>query len=119
MTTNITNLLIMTHFNRVIITGSLTRDPDYRHLPNGTAVTDLNLVINERRKGPDGQWTEETTFIDVTVWGRLAEIVAEYSRKGTLVLVEGRLKLDTWTTDGQKRSKIKVIGENVQVLDKQ
>jgi len=105
-------------FNRVILVGNLTRDPECRYIPNGTAVTDIGLAVNDRRKLPTGEWVEEVTFVDITLWGRTAEVVSEYCTKGSPLLVEGRLKLDTWEdkTDGQKRSKLKVIGEKIQLL---
>lgn len=103
-------------FNRVILLGNLTRDPELRYTPSGTAVTDIGLAVNDRRKGQTGEWIEETTFVDVTLWGRTAEIASEYLSKGSSALIEGRLKLDTWETDGQKRSKLKVIGEKLQLV---
>lgn len=103
-------------FNRVILLGNLTRDPELRYTPSGTAVTDIGLAVNDRRKGQNGEWVEETTFVDVTLWGRTAEIASEYLTKGSSALIEGRLKLDTWETDGQKRSKLKIIGEKLQLL---
>jgi single-strand DNA-binding protein len=107
----------MASFNRVILLGNLTRDPELRYIPSGMAVTDIGLAVNDRRKTPAGEWVEETTFVDITLWGRTAEVACEYLTKGTPVLVEGRLKLDTWEgTDGQKRSKLKVIGERMQML---
>lgn len=106
----------MASFNRVILIGNLTRDPELRHIPTGTAVTDIGLAVNDRRKSPSGDWVEETTFVDITLWGRTAEIACEYLSKGSPVLIEGRLKLDTWETEGQKRSKLKVIGEKMQLL---
>ena len=86
----------MASFNRVVLLGNLTRDPELRYIPSGTAVTDIGLAINDRRKGPNGDWVEETTFVDVTLWGRTAEVASEYLSKGSSVLIEGRLKLDTW-----------------------
>ncbi len=106
----------MASFNRVILMGNLTRDPELRYIPNGTPVTDIGLAVNDRKKNAAGDWVEETTFVDITLWGRTAEVVSEYLSKGAPLLVEGRLKLDTWETDGQKRSKLKVIGERVQML---
>ena len=106
----------MASFNRVILLGNLTRDPEVRYIPSGTAVSDIGLAVNDRRKNTTGEWVEETTFIDITLWGRTAEIAAEFLSKGSPVLIEGRLKLDTWETDGQKRSKLKVIGEKMQLL---
>ena len=106
----------MASYNRVILVGNLTRDPELRYIPSGTAVTDIGLAVNDRRKNASGEWVEEPTFIDVTLWGRTAEVACEYLSKGAPVLIEGRLKLDTWETDGQKRSKLKVIGERMQLL---
>ena len=105
----------MASYNRVILVGNLTRDPELRHTPNGTAVVDIGLAVNDRVKRND-QWTEETTFIDVTLWARTAEVASEYLRKGSPVLIEGRLKLDTWEQDGAKRSKLKVVGDRLQML---
>jgi len=106
----------MASFNRVILVGNITRDIELRYLQSGTAVTDLSLAVNDRRKNQSGEWIEETTFVDVTLWGRTAEVASEYLSKGSPVLVEGRLKLDTWETDGQKRSKLRVVGERMQML---
>ena len=107
----------MASFNRVILVGNLTRDPELRYIPSGTAVTDIGLAVNDRRKNPNGEWVEETTFVDVTLWSRLAEIASEYLTKGSSVLIEGRLKLDTWENkEGQKQSKLRVVGQNMQML---
>ena len=106
----------MASYNRVILVGNLTRDIDLRYTPSGMAVTDIGLAVNDRRKSQSGEWVEETTFVDVTLWGRTAEVASEYLSKGSPVLVEGRLKLDTWETDGQKRSKLRVVGERMQML---
>ncbi len=107
----------MASYNRVILVGNLTRDVELRYISSGSAVTDIGLAVNDRRKGADGQWVDETTFVDVTLWGRTAEVAGEYLSKGSPVLIEGRLKLDTWeTNDGQKRSKLKVVGERMQML---
>ncbi|MGD9646162.1 MAG: single-stranded DNA-binding protein [Pirellulales bacterium] len=106
----------MASFNRVILVGNLTRDPELRYTPGGTAVTDIGLAVNDRRKNAQGEWVEETTFVDVTLWGRTAEIASEFLGKGAPALIEGRLKLDTWESDGQKRSKLKVVGEKLQLL---
>jgi single-strand DNA-binding protein len=107
----------MASFNRVILVGNTTRDIELRYTPSSMAVCDLGLAVNDRRKGPNGEWVEETTFVDVTLWGRTAEVASEYLKKGSPVLIEGRLKLDTWeTNDGQKRSKLKVVGEKMQLL---
>lgn len=106
----------MASFNRVILVGNMTRDPELRYIPSGMAVSDIGLAVNDRRKDQNGNWTEETTFVDITLWGRNAEVAAEYARKGVQVLIEGRLKLDSWETDGQKRSKLKVVGERLVLL---
>ena len=107
----------MASYNRVVLVGNLTRDPELRYLSSGTAVTDVGLAVNDRRKDANGEWIEETTFIDVTLWARTAEVASEYLSKGSPVLIEGRLKLDTWETqDGQKRSKLKVVCERMQML---
>ena len=107
----------MASFNRVILVGNLTRDPEIRYIQSGSAVADVGLAVNDRRKNTNGEWIEETTFVDVVLWGRTAEVAGEYLSKGSPVLIEGRLKLDSWETqDGQKRSKIKVICERMQML---
>ena len=107
----------MASFNRVILLGNVTRDPELRYISNGTAVTDVGLAVNDRRKdGKTGEWIEETTFVDVTLWGRTAEIAGEYVTKGSPLLIEGRLKLDTWEKDGKKNSKLRVVGERMQLL---
>jgi len=107
----------MASYNRVVLLGNLTRDPELRYIPSGTAVSDIGLAVNDRRKSATGEWIEETTFVDVTLWGRTAEVAGEYLTKGSPVLIEGRLKLDTWeTTDGQKRSKLKVVCDRMQML---
>jgi single-strand DNA-binding protein len=106
----------MASFNRVILVGNLTRDVELKYIASGTAVTEIGLAVNDRRKNQAGDWVEETTFVDVTLWGRTAEVASEYLNKGSSVLIEGRLKLDTWETDGQKRSKLRVVGERMQML---
>lgn len=105
----------MASYNRVILVGNLTRDPELRYISTGTAVSDIGLAVNDRVKKGD-QWVEETTFVDVTLWGRTAEVANEYLSKGSSVLIEGRLKLDRWEKDGQKHSKLRVTGERMQML---
>jgi single-strand DNA-binding protein len=105
----------MASFNRVVLVGNLTRDPELRYIPSGTAVSDIGLAVNDRVKRGD-QWVDEATFVDITLWGRTAEIANEYLSKGSPVLIEGRLKLDRWEKDGQKHSKLKVVGERLQML---
>ena len=107
----------MASFNRVILLGNLTRDIELRYLPSGMAVADVGIAVNDRRKNANGEWIEEVTFVDVTAWGRTAEVMSEYLGKGSPVFIEGRLKLDTWDgQDGQKRSKLKVICERMQLI---
>ncbi|MGI9455586.1 MAG: single-stranded DNA-binding protein [Aeoliella sp.] len=105
----------MASYNRVVLLGNLTRDPELRYIPSGTAVTDIGLAVNERVKRNE-QWVDEVNFFDVTLWARTAEVANEYLSKGSSVLIEGRLKYDTWEKDGQKRSKVKIIGEKMQML---
>lgn len=109
----------MASFNKVILVGNLTRDPELRHIPSGTAVCEIGLAVN--RFWFDKQTNtrkEETTFVDVTLWGRDAEVAAEYLTKGRSVLIEGRLQLDQWDDKqtGQKRSKLRVVCEGMQML---
>ena len=106
----------MASFNRVILMGNLTRDPEMRYIPSGKAVTEIGLAVNDRRRSASGEWIDETTFVDITLWERQAEIACEYLSKGSPALIEGRLKLDTWETDGQKRSKMRVVGDRVVLL---
>ncbi|RIK77843.1 MAG: single-stranded DNA-binding protein [Planctomycetota bacterium] len=105
----------MASYNRVILVGNLTRDPELRYIPSGTAVSEIGLAVNDRVKKND-QWVDETTFVDVTLWGRTAEVANEYLSKGSNILIEGRLKLDTWEKDGQKRSKLRVVADKMQML---
>lgn len=109
----------MASYNRVILIGNLTRDPQVRYTTGGTAVSELGLAVN--RSWFDKQSNsrkEETTFVDVTLWGRQAEVAGEYLAKGRPVLIEGRLQLDSWDDKetGQKRSKLRVVCENMQML---
>lgn len=106
----------MASFNRVILVGNLTRDVELKYTQGGTAVTEIGLAVNDRRKNQSGEWVEETTFVDITLWARTAEVASEYLSKGSSVLIEGRLKFDQWETDGQKRSKLRVVGERMQML---
>jgi len=106
----------MASFNRVILLGNLTRDVEVKYLQSGMAVADIGLAVNDRRKNQAGEWVEETTFVDVTLWGRTAEVAAEYLSKGSPILIEGRLRLDQWETDGQKRSKLRVTCERMQMV---
>ena len=108
----------MASFNKVILLGNLTRDPEVRYTPKGTAVTELGLAVNRVYTAENGEKREETTFVDITLWGRTAEIAGEYLKKGRPVFIEGRLQLDTWDDkqSGQKRSKLKVVGEGLQLI---
>jgi single-strand DNA-binding protein len=106
----------MASYNRVVLLGNVTRDPELRYVPSGMAVTDLGLAVNDRRKNANGEWVEETTFVDITLWGRTAEVACEYLSKGSPVFIEGRLKLDTWEKEGKKNSKLKVVGEKLQLI---
>ncbi|MCF0234962.1 MAG: single-stranded DNA-binding protein [Thermoguttaceae bacterium] len=107
----------MASFNRVVLVGNLVRDIELRTIPSGMAVLDNAVAVNERRKDQSGGWIEETSFVDITVWGRSAEVLSQFCRKGSQILVEGRLKQDSWEQpDGQKRSKLKVIAERVVLL---
>jgi single-strand DNA-binding protein len=108
----------MASYNKVILVGNLTRDPEVKYTPKGTAITDIGLAVNRTYSTDSGEKREEVTFIDITLWGRTAEIVGEYCKKGRPLMVEGRLQLDTWDdkATGQKRSKLKVVGENIQLL---
>lgn len=103
-------------FNRVILVGNLTRDPEVRYTSTGLAVCEFSLAINDRRRASDGTWTDETSFFDITLWQKQAETASQYLSKGSSVLIEGRLKQDRWEQDGQKRSKIFVVGERMQML---
>lgn len=106
----------MASFNRVVLLGNVTRDPELRYISSGTAVTEIGLAVNDRRKTASGEWVEETTFVDVTLWGRTAEIAGEYVTKGAPLMIEGRLKLDTWEKEGKKNSKLRVVGEKMVLL---
>ena len=108
----------MANLNKVLLMGNLTRDPEVRYTPKGTAVTELGIAVNRIYTGENGEKREEVTFVDVTVWGRTAENVGEYLKKGRPVFIEGRLQLDSWEDkqSGQKRNKLKVVADNVQFL---
>lgn len=105
----------MPGLNQVNIIGNITRDVELRHIASGTAVTEIGVAVTERVKRKD-EWVEETQFVDVTLWGRLAEVAAEYLTKGSQVYIGGKLKLDQWEKDGKKYSKLKVNGESMQML---
>ena len=108
----------MASFNKVILVGNLTRDPELRYTPKGMAIAKIGLAINRSWKTETGETKEEVTFVDVDVFGRTAENVGQYMRKGRPILIEGRLRLDQWDDKqtGQKRSKLGVVAETVQFL---
>lgn len=108
----------MANVNKVILIGNVTRDPEVKFTPKGSAVTDVSLAINRNYTLDNGEKREETTYVDVELWGRLAEIAGEYAKKGRPIYIEGRLRMDSWEdkTSGQKRSRMKVVGENLQLL---
>ena len=108
----------MANLNKVLLLGNVTRDPEVRYTPKGSAVCDLGVAVNRTYTTDSGEKREEVTFVDVVLWSRLAEIAGEYLKKGRPVFIEGRLQLDTWDDkqSGQKRSKLRVIGETMQLL---
>jgi single-strand DNA-binding protein len=108
----------MASFNKVILVGNLTRDPELRYTPKGTAIAKIGLAVNRQWTSEGGEKKEEVTFVDVDIFGRTAENVAQYMRKGRPILIEGRLKLDQWDDKqtGQKRSRLGVVAETVQFL---
>ncbi|HEX5222289.1 MAG TPA: single-stranded DNA-binding protein [Verrucomicrobiae bacterium] len=108
----------MASFNKVILVGNLTRDPELRYTPKGTAIAKIGVAVNRVWTSESGEKKEEVTFIDVDVFGRTAENVGQYMRKGRPILIEGRLRLDQWDDKqtGQKRSRLGVVAETVQFL---
>jgi single-strand DNA-binding protein len=108
----------MAYLNKVFLIGNLTRDPELRVTPKGTAICQFGLAVNRQFKDESGATRDETTFIDIEAWGKQGELVAKYLTKGSPAMVEGRLKLDQWEDkqSGQKRSKLKVVLDNVQFL---
>src|SRR3954465_14457413 len=108
----------MSNFNKVILMGNLTRDPQLRYLANQTAVADFAVACNRRWKGPNGEDKEEVTFVDVTAWGKQAEVINQYFQKGKPIFIEGRLKFDSWEDKqgGGKRSKLTVVLDNFQFI---
>ena len=108
----------MANFNKVILAGNLTRDPELRYTPKGMAIAKIGIAINRSWKSETGELREEVTFVDVDAFGRTAENIGQYLKKGRPILVEGRLKLDQWDDKqtGQKRSKIGVVVEGFQFL---
>jgi len=108
----------MASFNKVILLGNLTRDPEVRYTPKGSAVCDLGIAVNRVYTTDSGEKREEVTYVDVVLWARLAEIAGEYLKKGRPVFIEGRLQMDSWDDKqtGQKRTKLRVVGESMQLL---
>lgn len=107
----------MPNLNKVFFIGNITRDLDLRYLPAGTAAVNFGIAVNRQWESQDGEKKEETCFLDVTAFGRRAEVITEHFKKGDPIFIEGRLKLEQWETqDGQKRSKVKVICENFQFI---
>ena len=108
----------MANFNKVIIMGNVTRDIELRYTPKGTAVADITIASNRVRSGESGEKIEETTFVDVTLWGRTAEIAHQYCGKGKPLFVEGRLQQEKWVdkATGGNRSKLKVVADNIQLM---
>lgn len=103
--------------NKVFLMGNLTRDPELRYIPSGKAVASFSVAVNRSYKDPSGEKKEDVSFINVVVWGKLAEICGEYLTKGRPVMVEGRLKSSSWEAqDGQKRSKLEVVASDVQFM---
>ncbi len=107
----------MPNLNKVLLIGHMTRDPELRYTPGGTAVCEFGIAINRKWKGKDGSDGEETCFVDCSMWARRGEVVAEHFRKGDPIFLEGRLQLDQWENkEGQKRSKLKVVAESFEFL---
>lgn len=108
----------MASLNKVMLIGNVTRDPEVKYTPKGSAVADIGLAVNRTYTRDGGEKVEETTFVDVELWGRLAEIAGEYAKKGRPIFIEGRLRIDSWEDkqSGQKRSRLKVVGEQMQLL---
>jgi single-strand DNA-binding protein len=109
----------MANFNKVILAGNLTRDPELRYTPKGTAIAKIGLAINRKWRSETGEMKDETTFVDVDAFGKTAETVGQYLKKGRPILVEGRLRYDSWEDkqSGQKRSKLGVVMESFQFMD--
>ncbi len=106
----------MANLNKVLLMGNLTRDPELKMTPSGQAICKFGIAINRTFTGQDGQKREEVTFVDVDCFGKTAENVGKYFTKGKPIFIEGRLKLDTWEKDGEKKSKMGVVLENFQFL---
>lgn len=105
----------MASYNRVVLMGNLTRDVELRYITSGTAVADVGLAVNDREK-KGTEWVDVVSFFDLTMWGKTAETLEKYCGKGSSILVEGTLKQETWEKDGQKRSKVKVVVDKMQMV---
>lgn len=107
----------MPNFNKVLLMGNLTRDPELRYTPSGSAVADFGVAVNRKWTGQNGEKKEEACFVDCQAWTRSAEVISEYCKKGSAIFIEGRLKLDSWEgRDGQKHSRLRVVVENFQFV---
>jgi len=108
----------MANLNKVLLIGRLTRDPEMRNLPSGTAVVSFGLAVNRSYTNKNtNERVEETCFVDVDAWGKTGEVIARFMKKGRQIFIEGRLKLDTWEREGQKHSKLKIVAEGFQFID--
>lgn len=109
----------MANYNKVLLMGNLTRDPELKYTPKGTAIVEIGLAINRKWKSETGEAKEDVTFVDVSAFGRTAEVIAQYLKKGRPIMIEGRLKFDQWDDKqtGQKRSKLRVVCESFEFLD--
>ena len=105
-------------YNKVLLMGNLTRDIELKYVTGDNAVANIGIAVNRRFKARDGEWRDETTFVDCEAWGRTAETMSKYLNKGRPVFIEGRLKLDQWQDNsGNNRSKLRVVVENFQFVD--
>jgi len=106
----------MATLNKVFLMGRLTRDPELRYTPNGRSLCDFGVAVSRRFTTKDGEQRDETCYVDVTMWGRRAEVISEYFTKGSPIFIEGRLQLDTWETAEGRRSKLRVVAEDFQFI---
>ena len=106
----------MASLNKVFLIGNLTRDPELRYTPSGTPICEFGLAVNRSYRTRDGEQRDETCFVNVSMWGRRGEVISEYFSKGTPILIEGRLKFDTWETAEGRRSKLSVVAENFEFM---
>lgn len=103
--------------NQVTLLGNLTRDPELRQTPSGQNVVSISLALNSSYKNKEGNWEEKTDYIDVVAWSKLAENVANYTHKGSKVVVQGKLQTRSWEQDGQKRNKVEVLAHEIMFMD--